>query len=264
MDYPWSVGDVSRLCRHKLPEVRLWAVERLSLLYPEEAGDVALELLNDPDDVVALAAARHFSSRSEELFKDDLLVELLVQIDKYCGSWYTKEDFEEKEEKGELPYMVGEALDNLEDLGYGKAASKIETLFRKKKYDDIVEKICGDAFLLLEEKKRILGDEAIRTWQSGTGKPRQNFVVLVKLRDFFVDAPGAARGPIARAALSVFVRLVEYRELVGVNFQRINPLHAHTFKFSSRRSSSALATFLIVSSVALVIMCRAEAATPRL
>ena len=73
MNTIWSYEGLAALCRHKKPIVREWAINRLSLLYPDNAGDVALKLINDEDGFVAEKAVNHFSNHPDGKYKDALL-----------------------------------------------------------------------------------------------------------------------------------------------------------------------------------------------
>lgn len=73
MNFIWRFEDLSELCRHKNPQLRQWAIDRLSALYREKAGDIALELISDENDAVAREAADHFLIYPVETRKAGLL-----------------------------------------------------------------------------------------------------------------------------------------------------------------------------------------------
>ena len=54
MEFLWSFESLSALLRNKDPLVRGWAIEHLVTLYPEKAGDTALDLIGDKQEAVYL------------------------------------------------------------------------------------------------------------------------------------------------------------------------------------------------------------------
>lgn len=349
MSFIWDFEGLSRLCQHKRPIVRKWAINRLSLLYPERAGDVIIRSISDKDASVAIEAVEHFLKYPAERYKDaflnvykrgsgiiagrlakilakikdarlidafaekyasnkdkesdligysvstlgvsmlnidkskeityaslkditdledhetpiagalftanlsggvdidrllrfcythidnpELFITLLTEIGRHCGSWYKNEDLKEEEEKGILryrhPLMVKESLDYIESNGYKEARRDIERPFRKERWDDVLSVICDETSLLLEKKKEEYGEEAFRIWQNGKGKPRQNISAILAFKDTIDDAPSDFKRYIARTALSIFARLIEYRGLIGVNIDGLDMDNIlHTF-----------------------------------
>lgn len=73
MNYIWSRDDLARLCRHRKAIIREWAIERLTLIYPEDAGEVALKLISDNDKYAAQTAVDYFSDYPDKRYSDDLL-----------------------------------------------------------------------------------------------------------------------------------------------------------------------------------------------
>jgi tetratricopeptide (TPR) repeat protein len=330
MSFIWSFEDLSRLCFHKKPIVREWAIERINVLYPEKAGDIAIKLINDKDDLVAQNATEHFLRYPVEPYRDafldlykktsgtiagkianiltklqddslidafkekyitpnkeidpvgyalsvfaiarlheaeskkivetslntindlnefgttiagtlfsanliagtdinillnfcynqhdnpELIINLLTEIGKYCGSWYHAEDLEEESEKSSLTYMVKESLDYIESRGYSKTKKKIEDLFKKEKYDEIIEELFNETSILLSTKKIEYGENVFESWLKGSGKPRQNISAITTFSNSIKLAPHDFKKFITRTALSVFARLIEYKGLIGI------------------------------------------------
>ncbi len=73
MNFIWQFKDLSELCRHKYPLVRKWAVNRLSAIYHEKAGDIALKLISDENNAVVQEATDHFLNYPDETYKNALL-----------------------------------------------------------------------------------------------------------------------------------------------------------------------------------------------
>ena len=69
----WSFENLEDLTRHKNPLVRMWAFERLSLLYPEMTGDTAKRLITDKDDSISRAAIEYFVSHPDKRYVEGLL-----------------------------------------------------------------------------------------------------------------------------------------------------------------------------------------------
>lgn len=337
METIWTFEDLRLLSRHNDPDVREWAMERVSLIYPQEAGSVAAVLLEDKEEAVVIEAVDHFLQypdnayrevllnsykkssgrlagrlaaamvklndvRLISAFKDkytnpendligyatsvfniamlhekesreiaeaslqaiiniedfgiasaggfqanliaetdvgvllnfcysrpdnyDLFLSLMTAIGRYCGSWYYKEDLEEKDKKSmfkhELPFMVKESLEYIEANGYGDIKTEIEALFKKERHDDTVEKIFDSMSVLIDEKTKECGYEAFIHWQKGSGKPRQNITIITALKDACKMAPEGFKGLLAKTALVVFARLVEYRNIIAVDMNAID------------------------------------------
>jgi len=73
MELIWSFEDLENLTRHKNSLVRGWAIERLSLLYPEMTGDTAIRLIGDKDDTISRKAIEYFISYPDKKYVEGLL-----------------------------------------------------------------------------------------------------------------------------------------------------------------------------------------------
>ncbi|HEX9909779.1 MAG TPA: HEAT repeat domain-containing protein, partial [Desulfatiglandales bacterium] len=73
MEFLWSFESLSALLRNKDPLVRGWAIEHLVTLYPEKAGDTALDLIGDKQEAVYLEAIDHFAANPEPKYAEKLL-----------------------------------------------------------------------------------------------------------------------------------------------------------------------------------------------
>ena len=58
----WSVEKLQKICAFKKPEpdILAWAVNRLCWLYPDQAGEVAIEFIDHKDNYVADEAMDFF------------------------------------------------------------------------------------------------------------------------------------------------------------------------------------------------------------
>ena len=73
MNYLWSAERISGLVRHKDPEVREWAMDKLAALYPQAAPDAAVTLLDDKNRSVSGIAMDYLLDHPSESHKDILL-----------------------------------------------------------------------------------------------------------------------------------------------------------------------------------------------
>lgn len=336
MIFIWSFEELSRLSQHKKPIVREWAVNRLSIIYSEKAGDIAIRLVGDKVESVAAKAIDHFLKYPEERFKDalinlyknssgiieeritgvlknlgdrsllgafkekyitvkeddllgyslsipdiamfhteeskeivegslksllklkdytreiagtiftanliagidiiklvnfcykqpdsfDLIVILLTEIGRYCGSWYSTDDIVEKGKRGfiknKLPHMVEESLDYIGNNGYKDAKDKIERLFKKEKYAELMVEIYNETNLLVEKKKKEYGEPGLLLWQNGKGKPRQNIMAISAFKDTIEYSPESFRELIVKNSIDIFARVIEYESLIGLNIE---------------------------------------------
>ena len=73
MELIWSFEDLENLTRHKNPLVRGWAIERLSLIYPEMTGDTAMRLIGDKDNSISRAAIEYFINHPDKKYVEGLL-----------------------------------------------------------------------------------------------------------------------------------------------------------------------------------------------
>lgn len=65
MEQLWTLDDLARFAHHPEAVVRDWAVRRLVRLFPEQAGDILVTLLDDPYSFIVHRAA-YFLGRSGE------------------------------------------------------------------------------------------------------------------------------------------------------------------------------------------------------
>ena len=73
MNFIWTFESLKKLLVHKDSMVKVWAIERLSRLFPEQTGDVAITFVMDKNDAVAQAAITHFITYPEEKYADKIL-----------------------------------------------------------------------------------------------------------------------------------------------------------------------------------------------
>lgn len=69
----WSFEDLENLTSRKNLLVGEWAIERLSLLYPDRTGDIAIRLIGDKDNSISRAAIEYFISHPDKKYVEGLL-----------------------------------------------------------------------------------------------------------------------------------------------------------------------------------------------
>lgn len=71
--YLRSFEELGRLCSHSMPEVREWAMQKLSALYPERAAETAALLIEDSAEPAALEAADYFIDHPDGRYNDGII-----------------------------------------------------------------------------------------------------------------------------------------------------------------------------------------------
>ncbi|MBI5187187.1 MAG: SEC-C domain-containing protein [Nitrospinae bacterium] len=340
--YIWSLEKLSGLSNHKDPLVREWVLERLPALYPGKTAEIALRLINDPDEMTSLRAINYFgksksngactgqflesfrksswvnaseianllskagetalcgalkekypsplknldaysaaliplarlrSGDSQKIVLDSLgllgqmknwdafaaeniffanliagnglnslldfcfnhsqkheaTLLLLTKLLAHCGSWYSKERFEDNGEEGgpgkSFPPVVRETLDYLTSLGMGKAAEIMEKQWEEKNFTGFIEEIHKEAMLLLEMKKQETGEEKYRKWAEGDEVPLHNADAITAIHGIVKTAPEEFHELLAKAALVIFSYLLEYKSFIGISLDGANPYY---------------------------------------
>jgi len=153
-------------------------------------------------------------------------IELLIVIGAYCGEEYAGADLEkpgdkdirQSEDQDELPLLIEDTLDYLggmEKKGFEKMGEHLLRLFEKEKYEEVVEDIYGQVNRLLEEKKKVYGEENFSKWLRGKGMPRQHIEIITAFHTVIPTVPASDKLPIAAATLYIFTGLIELESLVG-------------------------------------------------
>lgn len=74
MTWLWKYEQLEELSHHDKSDVRAWAMEKLSLLYPEKAADAAVRLLDDASPGVVSCAVKYFTEQQYDFsYREKLL-----------------------------------------------------------------------------------------------------------------------------------------------------------------------------------------------
>jgi hypothetical protein len=75
----WTADDAARFARHPDTPLRFWALERLTTLFPDRAGDALIPLLGDPDGHLVLQASEFLAGTGDRERYGPILMEYLCQ-----------------------------------------------------------------------------------------------------------------------------------------------------------------------------------------
>lgn len=160
--------------------------------------------------------------------KHEATLLLLGRIMAHCGSWYSRERFEDMGEddsdKG-FPTIVRETLDYLISLGMGKTVEGMEKKWEEKNFTDVIEEIKKETMLLLEMKKQETGEEKYRSWAEGDGVPLHNTDAISAIHEIVKTAPVELHELLAKATLVIFSFLLEYKSFIGISLDGANPYY---------------------------------------
>jgi HEAT repeat protein len=73
MEFLWSFEPLSALLKNNNSLVREWTVDRLAKLYPENAGDMTIDLISDEEEAVFLDAIDYFATSTDTKYARKLL-----------------------------------------------------------------------------------------------------------------------------------------------------------------------------------------------
>jgi|GEM_PF-449929 len=73
----WTADDVAPFVRHPDTPLRFWALERLTTLFPNRAGEALLPLLDDPEDHLVMLASEFLASTGDRARYGPVMVEHL-------------------------------------------------------------------------------------------------------------------------------------------------------------------------------------------
>lgn len=162
-----------------------------------------------------------FKNKAEET-----LPSFLFEVLSKCGSWISREDLIEKttkeRDRKSLPLMVRDSLECVEEMGYAGPAEILKGLFGKRKFDKLVAECHELSRTILEERRRICGEEEMRRWQENREMPLLCVDFLSALQSVTEDAPKGVKETVARSALAALAGLAETRSLIGVNLEKLD------------------------------------------
>lgn len=141
---------------------------------------------------------------------------LLSEITDFCGFKYLTSDIAKKV----YPQIISDETMHIRDLG-NSTGKKIESLYDKKKYDEIIK-------LIYEETKKILSNIKIKVgyknylhWESGYGRPRQNIEVIKVIYEKLNSINEKEKYKFINCAVAVFALFLEFIPLIGLNTKKM-------------------------------------------
>lgn len=151
---------------------------------------------------------------------------LLFEALRKWGSWVSRDDLSEKPAKGrsrkDLPLMVQESLESIDEMGYTGTAETLKQLFQKRRYDEVVAESHELSLTILDERSRIAGEEEMRSWQENREMPLLCVDFLSALQAVMHEVPKGIKETVARSALAGLAALAELKSLIGVNPEKLD------------------------------------------
>jgi hypothetical protein len=160
---------------------------------------------------------------SREPVLHPLFTILLIAIGDVCGLPIEASDLAKVEaadgEDLELPELLMDELDLIETNGEeSEERDKLEELFKKEKYGEVVKALDLRTRRLIERKKAVYGEGNYSEWWKGRGIPRRNIEAISAFCTVIGDVPAECKFSIASAAVYIFSKLLELESLVGRPF----------------------------------------------
>ena len=140
---------------------------------------------------------------------------LLAGIANHAGAWCSVEDLAEKSGK----ILAGEVEASLALLARTgcDTGNAIEKLFKKRRFDEMLEEAERIALAIRQAKRLECGEEAYLRWQAGRDVPFFHCAALTALNATAAEAPAAQRENVAGIAVIVLSLLAESRSLIALN-----------------------------------------------
>jgi tetratricopeptide (TPR) repeat protein len=149
------------------------------------------------------------------------LTACLTTLGNECGTFYTEVDLEEEDPPGaedkKRPGFAQRSFAVLTAAGFKKEARRLEKSYRKRRYEEILSALRGQALSLLGDAERRVGAEGFALWVRGKGKPRQHLAVIEALNRQVPGKDAVAQRMMVNAGLWIFAQLMELRHLIGLD-----------------------------------------------
>ena len=141
----------------------------------------------------------------------ELLPSLLFETLSRCGSWVSKDDLTEKPAKGSkvVPFVIQDSLECLGEHGLADAAESLESLFGKRRYDDIVKTSREICAAMLGAKRQASGKVSMRQWEERRDMPFPYVSLLSALNATLDEMPKGLKETIARTAVAALAGVAD-------------------------------------------------------
>jgi tetratricopeptide (TPR) repeat protein len=162
-------------------------------------------------------------------------MEILQPLTSICGSWHSLEDL--KEEGGKklwresLTPVVLESLNYLEDKGYTSLGKTLRQAFSKKDYRQVVAIAWQWIGKKIDEKGDRIREELLIPSDS---PPLVNYQVLKAFSEYLDKGPEDSFKGIATAALSMLCAFIEFKNLLGLDIEKMDHQSMFPILFEDR------------------------------
>ena len=184
-----------------------------------------------------LEAKEDFSVLLEEYarFHKKWGMEILYPFTSLCGSWPSLEDLKREGEKKlwreSLAPAVADSLKYLEDKGFTPLAKDLRQAFSKNDYRQVIEIAWQWTEKTIDEKGEKAREDLL--WPCDS-PPLVNYQVLKAFKEYLGKGPDDSFKGIATATLIILSAFIEFRNLLGLRVEKMDPQSLFPVLFEDR------------------------------
>lgn len=152
---------------------------------------------------------------------------ILVAFVDHAGAPYTREDLEKVTHKkafSRLSPLEQDEIAHLTDCGEEGFAGTIQELLRKKEYTGVIRSLYQAAEAIFEQERTLIGELAMREWEKKRRQPLINLWLLRAIAGesaLIEKTEPTVQRRLAITALVIFTRLLDCREFIGIDPERM-------------------------------------------
>ncbi len=186
-----------------------------------------------------LEAKEDFSILLEEYarFHKKWDMEILYPFTSLCGAWPSLEDLKKEGEKKlwreSLPPAVADSLKYLGDKGFASLAKDLRQAFSRKDYRQLIEIAQLWMEKAIDERRERVREEFLRPCDS---PPLLNYKALKAFKEYLGSGPEESFKGIATATLIILSAFVEFRSLLGLSVEEMDPQSMFRVLFEDRNT----------------------------
>ena len=162
---------------------------------------------------------------------------LLSEIANRVGAWCPVDAFTLKPGKGQASMAIASEVESslalLARTG-GDAGNVIKKLFKKRRFDELLEEAENISLAIRQAKRLERGEEAYLRWQSGRDLPFFHCAALTALKATAAEFSVAQKEAVAGVAIIVLAFLVESRSLIALNPETLDVDAARALSLEDR------------------------------
>jgi tetratricopeptide (TPR) repeat protein len=225
-----------------------WTLDSMGKLGTDQAKDLLKKILSEitedndpfliPSVIHALLEAKEdFSVLLEEYarFYQKWGMEILYPFSSVCGSWHSLKDLKGEGKKKlwreSLAPAVADSLKYLENKGFTPLAKDLRQAFSKKDYRQVMAIAWQWTEKALDEKGERAREQLLIPSDS---PPLVNYQVLKAFKEYLGKGPEDSFKGIATAALIILSAFIEFRNLLGLRVEKMDPQSMFPVLFEDR------------------------------